>query len=411
MSSSVGTDYGQENSTVWKRQQEEKAASQSGKTSTTDFLKLLTVQLQNQDPLSPMEDIDFTAQLAQLQALDEQMEMTKAMKAMRIDTQVQAGTNMMGKYISGTDSSGLNASGLVTRVVQSDDGVFVELANKQKVSISNVTNVWNDANSMNNDISSAGNVIGMWVEAGTNADGETIRGIVEKVMVTDGALQLKLYGGQVVNWSQVSEIRLPTEDESWYTLPDAVREQVEKAREMVNMTIDGTDSNGNKVTGMVAGAELEGSKVYLTLYTGERVELSTVTNDPREPSAEDAAKSLDGYYIAGLDEDGNDIEGIVVGAVEDDKGLAVILDSGERLYLDAVTGIRDAKDEDRARLHGMLATGVDTEGNEATGIIKEKLKVDGELAVKLDSGQIILCKNITSIGEAPDEGGDEEAAA
>ncbi len=43
-------------------------------TSTTDlqnnFLKLLTVQLQNQDPLNPMESAEMTSQLAQLNMVD-----------------------------------------------------------------------------------------------------------------------------------------------------------------------------------------------------------------------------------------------------------------------------------------------------------------------------------------------------
>jgi flagellar basal-body rod modification protein FlgD len=43
-----------------------------------DFLKLLVTQLQNQDPLSPMEDTDFIAQMAQFSALEEMSALNKS---------------------------------------------------------------------------------------------------------------------------------------------------------------------------------------------------------------------------------------------------------------------------------------------------------------------------------------------
>jgi flagellar basal-body rod modification protein FlgD len=41
------------------------------------FLQLLLAQLQNQDPLSPMEDKDFIAQLAQFNSLNQLTEMSQ----------------------------------------------------------------------------------------------------------------------------------------------------------------------------------------------------------------------------------------------------------------------------------------------------------------------------------------------
>ena len=37
-----------------------------------EFLRLLTTQLQNQDPMNPMDSADFTAQLAQFSSLEQQ---------------------------------------------------------------------------------------------------------------------------------------------------------------------------------------------------------------------------------------------------------------------------------------------------------------------------------------------------
>lgn len=403
---SVGTEYeyGRETSTTYKRQQAEKEASQSGKVSHIDFLKLLTTQLTNQDPLNPMEDIDFTGQLAQLQALDEQMEMTKAMKAMRVDTQFQAATSMIGKFVTGVDSTGNKTTGMVSRVGQDTDGVYMELSNGQKVSVSDVSNVWNDLASMTQDMGNASNTINMWVEAGKDANGKPIQGIVEKVMMgDDGILKLKLYGGATISWEDIKELRGPTNEELMYwTLPDGVREEAFKAAENVNQGVTGTATNGKEVNGIIAGVDTDGSNVYYILYSGERVDVNKIKGELRDPTADDAAKSLNGYYVTGLDEDGNDVEGIVVGAEEDEKGMAVILDDGSRVYFDALEQIRDSEEADESRLEGMYAEGFDTEGNKAVGIIVESIKVGKELAVKLDNGQVILCKNLTVVVDPND---------
>ena len=44
-----------------------------------DFLKLLTVQLQHQDPLKPMEDAQFMGTMAQFASLEQTRELTKTL--------------------------------------------------------------------------------------------------------------------------------------------------------------------------------------------------------------------------------------------------------------------------------------------------------------------------------------------
>lgn len=47
-----------------------------------EFLKILMTQLQNQDPLSPMEDKDFIAQMAQFTTLEQMVNMTSMIEKM-----------------------------------------------------------------------------------------------------------------------------------------------------------------------------------------------------------------------------------------------------------------------------------------------------------------------------------------
>ena len=313
--------------------------------------------------------------------------------------------------VSGKDATGANASGLVARVVQSSEGVFCELANKQKVPVESITNVWNDANSMTNDISSSGQFIGMFISAGKDAAGNPIEGIVQKVGIEDGIVVLSLFGGQRVTWDKVQELRIPTEDEQFlYQFDDPTRQKIMAARNMVGSAITGIDSKGNEVTGVVSGAAIEEGKIMLTLYTGEKIEIGNVIGDAREPTVEELDKAFDGYYTAGLDAKGRRVDGIVTEVLRDeDQNIYMILDNGSQLYLDAAEGFAEAPDDLKSRLHGQIATGTDTDGNEVTGYIVKKVMHDGRLAVQLNTGEIIACKNLTEV--RPPETEEEEAAS
>ncbi|MCS6245101.1 MAG: flagellar hook capping protein [Opitutus sp.] len=81
-----------------------------------DFLKLLTVQLQSQDPMKPMEDTSFMAQMAQFSALQQSSEMAKDMASLQNDFALQSAAGMIGHQVT------LNTpNGLVTGLVKSVD--------------------------------------------------------------------------------------------------------------------------------------------------------------------------------------------------------------------------------------------------------------------------------------------------
>jgi len=56
------------------------ARNTSGELDRDAFLMLLITQMQHQDPLNPMDDRDFLAQMAQFSALEQQQQMTRAME-------------------------------------------------------------------------------------------------------------------------------------------------------------------------------------------------------------------------------------------------------------------------------------------------------------------------------------------
>lgn len=74
----------------------------------TDFLKLLTVQLQSQDPMKPMEDTQFISQMASFSALENSKDLSASFKTF-------TATSYLGKMVDIKDTTGTH-SGEVTEI-------------------------------------------------------------------------------------------------------------------------------------------------------------------------------------------------------------------------------------------------------------------------------------------------------
>jgi flagellar basal-body rod modification protein FlgD len=81
-----------------------------------DFLKLLMAQLQNQDPMKPMDDTQMIAQMAQFSALEASQQLNATIQSSNnMQTVFQAGA-LIGKYIQANQADGSSTTGAVTSV-------------------------------------------------------------------------------------------------------------------------------------------------------------------------------------------------------------------------------------------------------------------------------------------------------
>lgn len=74
-----------------------------------DFLKLLITQLKYQDPLKPMEDKEYIAQMAQFSALEQMMNVSLA-------SNLNYGMSALGKQVKAMDSDGYPVQGTAASV-------------------------------------------------------------------------------------------------------------------------------------------------------------------------------------------------------------------------------------------------------------------------------------------------------
>ncbi len=74
--------------------------TQSASAIKADYLKLLTAQLSNQNPLDPMDNKDMTSQLAQLSQLEQMETMNKNFSDVLADQRRGEAATLIGKQIT-----------------------------------------------------------------------------------------------------------------------------------------------------------------------------------------------------------------------------------------------------------------------------------------------------------------------
>jgi flagellar basal-body rod modification protein FlgD len=104
-----------------------KPAKELGK---DQFLQILVTQLRNQDPMQPMQDKEFIAQMAQFSSLEQMMNMSKGMTSLRQSAGMSAA--LIGKEVSWVetkDTGVVNHSGIVNSIIWRDGKQYVKVNN------------------------------------------------------------------------------------------------------------------------------------------------------------------------------------------------------------------------------------------------------------------------------------------
>lgn len=87
------------------------------------FLKLMIAELQNQDPLNPMENSEMVQQLGEMRAISATDSLTTTLDAVLLGQNLTTASGLIGKEVSALTDAGENVSGQVDRVtVAAEEG-------------------------------------------------------------------------------------------------------------------------------------------------------------------------------------------------------------------------------------------------------------------------------------------------
>jgi len=148
----------------------------------SDFLKLLSAQLQYQDPLEPVKDSDFAAQLAQFSSLEQMENMNNTLLAMAS----YQSYNLIGKYVAANayvDEVSTVVTGIVDSIYTSK-GISYAMVGGYPVLVSAITDVCDSSviATSKSFLETANSLMGRYVKADMGG-GTIIEGYVKRITV------------------------------------------------------------------------------------------------------------------------------------------------------------------------------------------------------------------------------------
>jgi flagellar basal-body rod modification protein FlgD len=107
------------------------------------FLQMMITELQNQDPLNPMQNSEIMQELGQMQQITASNKLTTTLDGVALGQSLSNATSLIGKQIDGIDDSGNPASGVVQKVSVLNNAPKLYVGT-QVVSLNNVQDVLPD---------------------------------------------------------------------------------------------------------------------------------------------------------------------------------------------------------------------------------------------------------------------------
>lgn len=89
---------------------------------TDDFLKLLIQELQNQDPLNPMDNSEMVQQIGLIREIGATDELTGTLSNLSNNQQLVTASGLIGKTVSGLANDSTNIDGVVEKITVETNG-------------------------------------------------------------------------------------------------------------------------------------------------------------------------------------------------------------------------------------------------------------------------------------------------
>ncbi len=111
--------------------------------SSVEFMQLLMAQLQNQNPLEPMDDSDMMNQITSLNSLDELRAINIMMSESAVANQASYGASLIGKSVKVGLDDGTVLEGVVSGTKVENGRIFLEIGDRF-APLGNVFEIWQE---------------------------------------------------------------------------------------------------------------------------------------------------------------------------------------------------------------------------------------------------------------------------
>ena len=108
-----------------------KPVAAGGNLGKDDFLRLLTTQLQHQDPMNPQDDMGFIGQMAQFSALEQTTNMASSLERYGTSQQVAQSNGLIGHEVDAEDATGAKLTGKVDSVNIAAGSIVINVGSNQ----------------------------------------------------------------------------------------------------------------------------------------------------------------------------------------------------------------------------------------------------------------------------------------
>ena len=101
------------------------------------FLKLMIVEMQNQDPLNPMDNQEMLAQISQIREVAATTQLSETLESLLLGQAIASATSLLGKEVVALTDTGSEVVGVVDRVTIAEGKPRLHIGN-QSVRLENV---------------------------------------------------------------------------------------------------------------------------------------------------------------------------------------------------------------------------------------------------------------------------------
>jgi flagellar basal-body rod modification protein FlgD len=133
------------------------ASAQNGFAALTseDFVRIMTSELANQDPLAPNDSKAILEQISSIRAIESNLTLKKSLETLVRQSEFATAGGLIGSEVIGLDAQGATVRGLVKSVANTSDGATLNLELGQSVRMKDLVQIVSRNDSASTDGASA----------------------------------------------------------------------------------------------------------------------------------------------------------------------------------------------------------------------------------------------------------------